>query len=198
MGIGPPASASRGDFRAARRRSSPDRAGARLPKVALGPLAVAIVLLLVWSSRSREGTSGTPKTVSVVPGEARSSVSEALEDARLFPDAGVVVEDGRRVFKPFERVRRGGRVSKAEFIESPETGAFAFGRVRQVIDDSHLPSLPPLPPDAPPQPDVPDARDGFDLQTDARAGNGDSSAKTKSVRGGLFVWTKSPRSSGAT
>lgn len=198
MGVGPPASASRGDFLAPRRRSSPTRGGTRVPKAALGPLAMAILALLVWSSRG--GSRGAP-SASTARQETRSSagvVRPSHETTRASANADVVVRDGRRVFEPFERVRGGDRSNAEE--SASEDGGFAarestdlrVERVRQIIDDSHLPSLPPLPPDAPlpPRPDAPPSagRDG----TENRNGG---FAATKRVAGGDFVWSRPLRAS---
>ena len=200
MGVGPPASASRGDFLAPRRRSSPTRGGTRVPKAALGPLAMAILALLVWSSRG--GSRGAP-SASTARQETRSSagvVRPSHETTRASANAGVVVRDGRRAFEPFERVRGGDRSNAEE--SASDDGGFAkrestdlrVERVRQIIDDSHLPSLPPLPPDAPlpPSPDAPPERAGRD-GTENR--NEKRFAATKRVAGGDFVWRRPLRSS---
>lgn len=190
MGVGPPASASRGNFLVPRRRSSPTRGGTRVPKAALAPLAISILALLVWSSRG--GSRGAP-SASTVRQETRASagvVRPGGEATRASANAGVVVQDGRRVFEPFERKRRGGRTS-AEDGENGGIGAeeTRVERVRQIIDDSHLPSLPPLPPDAPLAP--PSGLEAFGAGGEtARDETENAGAATKRVAGGDFVWSK--------
>ena len=165
-----------------------------MPKAALAPLAISILALLVWSSRG--GSRGAP-SASTVRQETRASadvVRPGREATRASANAGVVVQDGRRVFEPFERKRRGGRTN-AEDGENGGIGAeeTRVERVRQIIDDSHLPSLPPLPPDAPlpPSPDAPPERAGRD-GTENR--NEKRFAATKRVAGGDFVWSRPLRS----
>ena len=112
------------------------------------------------------------------------------EATRASANAGVVVQDGRRVFEPFERKRRGGRTS-AEDGENGGIGAeeTRVERVRQIIDDSHLPSLPPLPPDAPLAP--PSGLEAFGAGGEtARDETENAGAATKRVAGGDFVWSK--------
>ena len=190
MGVGPPASASRGNFLVPRRRSSPTRGGTRVPKAALAPLAISILALLVWSSRG--GSRGAP-SASTVRHETRASagvVRPGGEATRASAIAGVVVQDGRRVFEPFERKRRGGRTS-AEDGENGGIGAeeTRVERVRQIIDDSHLPSLPPLPPDAPLAP--PSGLEAFGAGGETgRDETENAGAATKRVAGGDFVWSK--------
>ena len=193
MGVGPPASASRGNFLAPRRRSSPTRGGTRVPKAALAPLAISILALLVWSSRG--GSRGAP-SASTVRQETRASadvVRPGREATRASANAGVVVQDGRRVFEPFERQRRGGRTN-AEDGENGGIGAeeTRVERVRQIIDDSHLPSLPPLPPDAPLAPAS--GLEGFGAGGETgRDESENAGAATKRVAGGDFVWSKPSR-----
>jgi hypothetical protein len=139
---------------------------------------MAILALLVWSSRG--GSRGAP-SASTARQETRSSagvVRPSHETTRASANAGVVVRDGRRVFEPFEK---------------RESTDLRVERVRQIIDDSHLPSLPPLPPDAPlpPSPDAPPERAGRD-GTENR--NEKRFAATKRVAGGDFVWSRPLRS----
>ena len=172
-----------------------------MPKAALAPLAISILALLVWSSRG--GSRGAP-SASTVRQETRASadvVRPGREATRASANAGVVVQDGRRVFEPFERKRRGGRTS-AEDGENGGIGAeeTRVERVRQIIDDSHLPSLPPLPPDAPLSPPEEQGRaEAFgaggetgrdETETETAAG-----AASKRVAGGEFVWSLPTRAS---
>ena len=88
MGVGSPVSASRGDFLAPRRRSNSARGGTRVPKAALAPLAIAILALLVWSSRG--GSRGAP-IPSAVGRETRASagvVRPRREQTLASADAG--------------------------------------------------------------------------------------------------------------
>ena len=164
-----------------------------MPKAALAPLAISILALLVWSSRG--GSRGAPNA-STVRQETRASadvVRPGREATRASANAGVVVQDGRRVFEPFERKRRGGRTN----AEDGENGGIGIGiaeetrveRVRQIIDDSHLPSLPPLPPDAPLAP--PSGLEAFGAGGETgRDETENAGAATKRVAGGDFVWSK--------
>ena len=164
-----------------------------MPKAALAPLAISILALLVWSSRG--GSRGAP-SASTVRQETRASagvVRPGREATRASANAGVVVQDGRRVFEPFERKRRGGRTS-AEDGENGGIGAeeTRVERVRQIIDDSHLPSLPPLPPDAPLAPAS--GLEGFGAGGETgRDESENAGAATKRVAGGDFVWSKPSR-----
>ena len=164
-----------------------------MPKAALAPLAISILALLVWSSRG--GSRGAP-SASTVRQETRASadvVRPGREATRASANAGVVVQDGRRVFEPFERKRRGGRTS-AEDGENGGIGAeeTRVERVRQIIDDSHLPSLPPLPPDAPLAP--PSGLEGFGAGGETGRDESENvGAATKRVAGGDFVWSKPSR-----
>ena len=172
-----------------------------MPKAALAPLAISILALLVWSSRG--GSRGAP-SASTVRQETRASadvVRPGREATRASANAGVVVQDGRRVFEPFGRKRRGGRTN-AEDGENGGIGAeeTRVERVRQIIDDSHLPSLPPLPPDAPLSPPEEQGRaEAFgaggetgrdETETETAAG-----AASKRVAGGEFVWSRPTRAS---
>jgi hypothetical protein len=164
-----------------------------VPKAALAPLAISILALLVWSSRG--GSRGAP-SASTVRQETRASadvVRPGREATRASANAGVVVQDGRRVFEPFERKRRGGRTN-AEDGENGGIGAeeTRVERVRQIIDDSHLPSLPPLPPDAPLAPAS--GLEGFGAGGETgRDESENAGAATKRVAGGDFVWSKPSR-----
>ena len=189
MGVGPPASASRGASSCRGGEAAPlgavraCRGGARTPRH-IDPRAAGLEL----ARRSR----GAP-SASTVRHETRASagvVRPGGEATRASANAGVVVQDGRRVFEPFERKRRGGRTS-AEDGENGGIGAeeTRVERVRQIIDDSHLPSLPPLPPDAPLAP--PSGLEAFGAGGETgRDETENAGAATKRVAGGDFVWSK--------
>ena len=203
MGVGPPASASRGDFLAPQRRSSPTRGGTRVPKSALGPLAVAILALLVWSSRGGSRGAPSPSTVGQETRASAGVVRPRREETRASANAGVVLRTkGDGVFEPFERARRDGRARAEDVYDvgSTTSAETRVERVRQIIDDSHLPSLPPLPPDAPLSPPEEQGRaEAFgaggetgrdETETETAAG-----AASKRVAGGEFVWSRPTRAS---
>ena len=142
MGVGPPASASRGDFLAPRREGvAPTRGGTRVPKAALGPLAMAILALLVWSSRG--GSRGAP-SASTARQETRSSASvvrPSHETTRASANADVVVRDGRRCSSRSSACAEAtGRTPKNQrrktAVRPRESTDLRVERVRQIIDDS--------------------------------------------------------------
>ena len=61
----------------------------------------------------------------------------------------------------------------------------SFERVRQVIDDSHLPSLPPFPPAGPPEPDQQSYEESESNLYDQTV-----TLETKRVTGGEFKWSR--------
>ena len=203
MGVGSPVSASRGDFLAPRRRSNSARGGTRVPKAALAPLAIAILALLVWSSRGGSRGAPIPSTVGRETRASAGVVRPRREQTLASADAGAVARtDGRGSFRPFERARRDGR-TRAEDVDdggSTTTAETQVERVRQIIDDSHLPSLPPLPPDAPLSPPEGwgDAFSAGDETGRAETETGSAGDAAKRVAGGEFVWSRPTRASRRT
>ena len=150
------------------------RAARRLPKVALGPVAVVVLLGLAWSAngggaarergakravvnrlatrlhegRAREDVpvdgSGTPVPV--------AAPSPRYDHSDLDPGA----------FRPFERSGDPARPRTTPRASSRARALAPTERVRQTVDDSHLPTLPPMPPASPgaPPPPAPVPDDG--------------------------------------
>ena len=165
----------------------------RVPKVALGPLALAIVFLLWWSAR------GAPRAVErVLSGEERiTDVSfgenVVVADEETSVNAHVTIQNGRNVFTPFVRAPRGTNAGTSFEAQRAitKTGGdddlndASFERVRQVIDDSHLPSLPPFPPAGPPEPDQQSYEESESNLYDQTV-----TLETKRVTGGEFKWSR--------
>tara|TARA_B110000261_G_scaffold114817_1_gene128180 strand:+ start:120 stop:677 length:558 start_codon:yes stop_codon:yes gene_type:complete len=171
---------------------------ARMPKAALGPLAIAIIFLMWWSfSRARPGA--VSDAAFGVRGTGRLTTDHTLDEIHVVEASHetsthqqiTLESDGRRrVFTPFARAKTSdpqqGRMTRktgdGKSEDDDDDDAFQFERVRQVIDDSHLPSLPPLPPSSPPLlPD--DNQVGFDFLSEQTV-----TRETKRVTGGDFVW----------
>ena len=166
-----------------------------MPKAALGPLAVAILALLVWSSRGGSRGAPSPSTVGQETRASAGVVRPRREETRASANAGVVLRTkGDGVFEPFERARRDGRARAEDVYDvgSTTSAETRVERVRQIIDDSHLPSLPPLPPDAPLAPAS--GLEGFGAGGETgRDESENAGAATKRVAGGDFVWSKPSR-----
>ena len=175
---------------------------ARVPTAALGPVALVVLVALAWSSSGGAAARGRGASGNVVeraygygrartpgvepaPAPARSSrISDRGTPlpAPLEPASASALDDddrGRGAFRPFERRRGSGRPPRPP----PRPAPAAIERVRQRIDDSHLPSLPPAPPAAPrPPPEPPEP--GVDDDGDGGGGGGRSgaTATTRRVR----------------
>ena len=143
------------------------RAPRSLPKVALGPVAVVVLLGLAWSANGGGAARERGAKRAVVNRLAtRFRGDRAREDVPV-DDVGTPVAVAAPsprydhsgldpgAFRPFERSADSARPRTTPRASSRARVLPTTERIRQTVDDSHLPSLPPMPPASPRAPPPP-------------------------------------------